>query len=323
MKVLIIIPAYNEEQNIEKTVNDVKTNTNYDYVVINDCSKDKTKEVCEKNNFNMLSLPINYGLTSGIQLGMKYAYKNNYDIAIQFDGDGQHQPKFLKDLVNEIENEVWKDIDDYEGLYQVSNLGRIKRIYPYEHLISNSKNSKGYYTVGLTKNNIRKNKMVHRLVAKAFILNPDNKKEVDHININRTDNRVENLKWVTHKENCNNPISKINYSNTRKGKTVYVYTNEQRKAVSERMKGFKHSENSKLLMSYNRKGSKNSRALKVIQYSLNNEFIKEWEYIKQASEELGVCYSSIINCCKGKRKTAGGFIWKYQNDYKVNGIFNR
>lgn len=104
MKVLIIIPAYNEEQNIEKTVNDVKTNTNYDYVVINDCSKDKTKEVCEKNNFNMLSLPINYGLTSGIQLGMKYAYKNNYDIAIQFDGDGQHQAKFLKDLVNEIEN---------------------------------------------------------------------------------------------------------------------------------------------------------------------------------------------------------------------------
>ena len=103
MKVLIIIPAYNEEQNIEKTVNDVKTNTNYDYVVINDCSKDKTKEVCEKNNFNMLSLPINYGLTSGIQLGMKYAYQNNYDIAIQFDGDGQHQAKYLKNLVKEIE----------------------------------------------------------------------------------------------------------------------------------------------------------------------------------------------------------------------------
>ena len=90
MKVLIIIPAYNEAENIEKTVNDVIQNTDYDYVVVNDCSKDNTKEVCEKNNFNMLSLPINYGLTSGIQIGMKYAYKNNYDIAIQFDGDGQH-----------------------------------------------------------------------------------------------------------------------------------------------------------------------------------------------------------------------------------------
>ena len=103
MKVLIIIPAYNEAQNIEKTVEDVTENTNYDYIVINDCSKDNTKEVCEKNDFNMLSLPINYGLTSGIQLGMKYAYQNNYDIAIQFDGDGQHQAKYLKDLVKEIE----------------------------------------------------------------------------------------------------------------------------------------------------------------------------------------------------------------------------
>lgn len=103
MRVLIIIPAYNEALNIEKTVKDVTTNTDYDYVVINDCSKDNTKEVCEKNNFNMLSLPINYGLTSGIQLGMKYAYKNNYDIAIQFDGDGQHQAKYLKDLVKQIE----------------------------------------------------------------------------------------------------------------------------------------------------------------------------------------------------------------------------
>ena len=95
MKVLIIIPAYNEAENIEKTVNDVIQNTDYDYVVVNDCSKDNTKEVCEKNNFNMLSLPINYGLTSGIQIGMKYAYKNNYDIAIQFDGDGQHDVSYV------------------------------------------------------------------------------------------------------------------------------------------------------------------------------------------------------------------------------------
>ena len=103
MKVLIIIPAYNEALNIEKTVKDVTENTNYDYVVINDCSKDNTEEVCKKNNFNMLSLPVNYGLTSGIQLGMKYAYQNGYDIAIQFDGDGQHEAKYLKDLVNSIE----------------------------------------------------------------------------------------------------------------------------------------------------------------------------------------------------------------------------
>lgn len=105
MKVLIIIPAYNEALNIEKTIADLKKNANqYDYVIINDCSRDNTKEICEKNNFNVISLPVNYGLTSGIQIGMKYALENDYDIAIQFDGDGQHQAKYLKDLVKEIEN---------------------------------------------------------------------------------------------------------------------------------------------------------------------------------------------------------------------------
>ena len=103
MKVLVIVPAYNEALNIEKTIKDLKQNANeYDYVIINDCSKDNTKEICEKNKFNVISLPVNYGLTSGIQLGMKYALENNYDIAIQFDGDGQHQAKYLKDLVKKI-----------------------------------------------------------------------------------------------------------------------------------------------------------------------------------------------------------------------------
>lgn len=97
------MPAYNEALNIEKTIKDITKNTDYDYIVINDCSKDNTKEVCKKNNFNMLSLPINFGLTSAIQVGMKYAKENGYDIAIQFDGDGQHNAKYLKDLVKEIE----------------------------------------------------------------------------------------------------------------------------------------------------------------------------------------------------------------------------
>lgn len=105
MKTLIIIPAYNEALNIEKTIKDVTSNTEYDYVIINDCSSDNTIEVCQKNNFNVISLPINYGLTSAIQIGMKYAYQNNYDVAIQFDGDGQHQAKFLKELVKRIEDD--------------------------------------------------------------------------------------------------------------------------------------------------------------------------------------------------------------------------
>lgn len=103
MKVLIIIPAYNEELNIIKTVNDVKNNTNYDYIVINDGSKDKTEKICKDNNINIISLPVNYGLANAIQLGMKFALENDYDIAIQFDGDGQHQAKELDKLVRAIE----------------------------------------------------------------------------------------------------------------------------------------------------------------------------------------------------------------------------
>ena len=103
MKVLIIVPAYNEALNIEKTIQDIKENSTYDYVVINDCSKDNTREVCIKNNFNFIDLPINYGLSSAIQVGLKYALAHDYDVAIQFDGDGQHQAIYLKDLVKEIE----------------------------------------------------------------------------------------------------------------------------------------------------------------------------------------------------------------------------
>lgn len=100
MKTLIIVPAYNEALNIEKTINDLKQNaSDCDYIIINDCSKDNTKEICEKNKFNIISLPVNYGLTSGIQIGMKYAFINNYDYVIQFDGDGQHKAEYINKLV--------------------------------------------------------------------------------------------------------------------------------------------------------------------------------------------------------------------------------
>ena len=105
MKKIVIIPAYNEEGGIVKTVTDVMENAkDFDYVVINDCSKDNTLEICHEHNFNVVNLPVNMGIGGGVQTGYMYAYRNGYDIAVQFDGDGQHQAKFLKDLVNEIEN---------------------------------------------------------------------------------------------------------------------------------------------------------------------------------------------------------------------------
>lgn len=105
MKVLVIIPAYNESESIERVVkNFLKENTGCDYVVINDCSKDSTGEILDKNNYNHIDLPINLGLTGAVQAGYKFAYENGYDAALQFDGDGQHLPEYIPAMIKEIKN---------------------------------------------------------------------------------------------------------------------------------------------------------------------------------------------------------------------------
>ena len=106
-KVLLIIPAYNEAGNIEKVVKDLEKNAkNVDYVIINDASKDNTLEICRKNNYNCINGLVNLGLWGAVQTGLKYAMDKNYDIAIQFDGDGQHSAKYIECLVDEIENGI-------------------------------------------------------------------------------------------------------------------------------------------------------------------------------------------------------------------------
>ena len=106
MKTLIIIPAYNEEANIERVVNNLIENfPQYDYVVINDGSKDSTGSICRKNGYNLVDLPVNLGLSGGFQAGMKYAHYNGYDFAIQFDGDGQHNPEYIEKMLEKIQNE--------------------------------------------------------------------------------------------------------------------------------------------------------------------------------------------------------------------------
>ncbi len=105
MKVIVIIPAYNEEDSILKVVRDLKAaNIGCDYLVINDCSKDNTLEILRKEGIQHLDLPVNLGLTGAVQAGYKYAYYHNYDAAIQFDGDGQHLPQYIPMLVEEIKN---------------------------------------------------------------------------------------------------------------------------------------------------------------------------------------------------------------------------
>lgn len=99
MKKIIIIPAYNEQENIERTVNAIKKSAQgFDYVIINDCSTDSTRKICEEKGFNIVNLPINLGIGGAVQTGYKYAYENGYDVAVQVDGDGQHDPEFLNTM---------------------------------------------------------------------------------------------------------------------------------------------------------------------------------------------------------------------------------
>ncbi len=102
LKTLLIIPAYNEEKTIEATVEGIKK-TGYDYIVINDGSTDATEEILEKNHYNHVSLIFNLGIGGAVQTGYKYAFENNYDVAIQVDADGQHDIAFIKDLIKPIE----------------------------------------------------------------------------------------------------------------------------------------------------------------------------------------------------------------------------
>ena len=106
-KVLLIIPAYNEEENILKTYKSIvdynkKNKTKYDVIVINDGSRDKTSEICHENNIPVIDLIHNLGIGGAVQTGYKYAYKNDYDIAVQFDGDGQHDVRYVKKIIDPI-----------------------------------------------------------------------------------------------------------------------------------------------------------------------------------------------------------------------------
>lgn len=102
--ILIMIPAYNEEKNIKTVVENLVQNyPEYDYVVINDCSTDSTLQILERNHFNYVSLPHNLGIGGAVQTGYMYARDYGYDIAIQLDGDGQHDPAYIKDIIQPIE----------------------------------------------------------------------------------------------------------------------------------------------------------------------------------------------------------------------------
>lgn len=103
MKTLLIIPAYNEEESLGSTIKSVQEKAPFvDFLIVNDGSKDGTVQVCRDNGFPFLDLPINLGLAGAFQAGMKYAYRHDYDCAIQFDADGQHLPEYIAPIIGAI-----------------------------------------------------------------------------------------------------------------------------------------------------------------------------------------------------------------------------
>ena len=134
MKKLIVIPAFNEESNIEKTVTAIQKNAQgFDYVIINDCSTDRTKQICAEKGYNVVNLPINLGIGGAVQTGYKYALERDYDVAVQVDGDGQHDPEFLNEMAdylmeNELDMVIGSRFIAKEG-FQSSKLRRVGIVF--------------------------------------------------------------------------------------------------------------------------------------------------------------------------------------------------
>ena len=179
--------------------------------------------------------------------------------------------------------EIWKDIKGYEGLYQISNHGRVrsldrvvyqknksgglsKHIYKGQ-ILKSRENRNGYYTIGLTKDRYQKHFSVHRLVGEHFLEGRENKNYINHIDCDKSNNHASNLEWCSQSENIQ-----------------YAYDIGTKRPPHMRRVG---------------------------QYDDNGNLISIWESESEAGRALGIQQSNIYKVCRGKRKKTGGFNWKY------------
>lgn len=191
--------------------------------------------------------------------------------------------KYIIDMKLPSLNEEWRNIEGYEGLYQVSNYGRVKsldRLVNQKHysgcntkhlykgkILKLRKSYNGYIFAYLTKNKIQKKYLVHRLVARAFLKRESNEDYVNHLNCDLTNNTVENLEWCTQSHNIK-----------------YAYDNNTKMPPHMR---------------------------KVNQYDLLGNFVKQYDSLNEASRCTGTYSANIRKCCLGKRNQTGGYKWKY------------
>lgn len=249
--------------------------------------------------------------------------------------------------------EIWKDIKGFEGVYMVSNLGRVKglarissdnRDLPDRYL-TGSKYSNGYCMVKLSLNGKRVRKSIHRLVAEAFIPNPDGLPMINHKDEDKTNNKADNLEWCDARYNSTYGTCRMRGKETfikNNSNTVYQFaldgsfiaeyntittaaraTGAQESEICACCNRYEHSISSggyiwrfakdcpeKSVEPYSIKPS--SLRQKVSQYSLQGEWIRDYECINEAVRLTGTRHSSIYACCVGKYKTANGYKWKYK-----------
>lgn len=180
--------------------------------------------------------------------------------------------------------EEWKPIKGYEGIYEVSNLGRVKRIKEspnrhYGKILKLRDNGHGYLRVGLRDSSKQQHKLIHKLIAEAFIPNPDKKPYIDHIDGDILNNRIDNLRWCSQKENCNNPVSRERYKSAKTG-----------------LYGILHP------------GVK-----PIICIELGRLF---WG-VREAERVFMISANRISKVVNGKAKTAGGYHWRYATEEEI------
>ena len=205
-----------------------------------------------------------------------------------------------------MEQEKMKWIEGYEGMYIITSYGRVYSVVKRDRFsritgggeLVQALTPTGYKFVALYKNGKGKQFYIHQLVAKAFIPNPENKNCVDHIDNNKDNNNVENLRWVTHKENMNNTITKMRM------------VNESAKYISQ-------------------EGADNPFSRKVGMYTLEGELIKVFDSGGQIEREYGIRSASISRVCRGERPQTHGYVFKFLSEPKMkmarrtDGMYNQ
>lgn len=258
-----------------------------------------------------------------------------------------------------MKQEEMKWIEGYEGMYIITSYGRVYSVVRRDKYcrlsgggeIKQALTPTGYHFVSLYKNGKGVQEYVHQLVARAFIPNPDNKNCVDHIDYNKSNNNVENLRWVTHKENMNNTITKMRMNNesvkyisqegsdnpfsrkiaayTLDGEFVGEYgsggeacrklglpknTDVGRVARGERPQthGYVFKYMSEAKMKIEKRPDPTYARKPIVQLDLNNNIVAEYSCIREAAKTLGIHSSNIGKAAKGQFKTCGGYKWRFK-----------